>query len=103
MITNKNSFDILNDEKLNKSFLNATLNDIYIKCKIYKGNFYADSFNYFPITEDFEVFHDLYNIQNEKSIDHFYSNNFAENLKKNITDLKKFNKVFLLGSSQGAN
>ena len=84
MITNKNSFDILNDEKLNKSFLSATLNDINIKCKIYKGNFYADSFNYFPITEDFEVFHDLYKIQNENSINHFYSNNFAENLKKNI-------------------
>ena len=103
MITDKNSFDILNDEKLNKSFLSATLNDIDIKCKIYKGNFYADSFNYFPITEDFEVFHDLYKIQNENSINHFYSNNFAENLKKNITDLKKFNNVFLLGSSPGDN
>ena len=103
MITNKNSFDILNDEKLNKSFLSATLNDINIKCKIYKGNFYADSFNYFPITEDFEVFHDLYKIQNENSIDHFYSNNFAENLKKNITDLKKLNNVYLLGSSPGDN
>ena len=103
MITNKTSFDILNDEKLNKSFLSATLKDIDINCKIYKGNFFADSFNYFPITEDFEVFHDLYKIQNENSINHFYSNNFAENLKNNITSLKKFNDVYLLGSSPGDN
>ena len=103
MITNKNSFDILNDEKLNKSFLSATLKDLDINCKIYKGSFFADSFNYFPITEDFEVFHDLYKIQNGNSINHFYSNNFAENLKKNITDLKKLNNVYLLGSSPGDN
>jgi len=103
MITNKNSFDILNDEKLKKSFLNATLKKIDINCKIYKGNFFADSFNYFPITEDFEVFHDLYKIQNENFINHFYSNNFTENFKKNITDLKKFNNVYLLGSSPGDN
>jgi len=103
MITNKNSFDILNDEKLNKSFLSATLNEIDINCKIYKGNFYADSFNYYPITEDFEVFHDLYKIQNDNSIDHFYSDNFVENLKKNLTNLKNFNDVYLLGSSPGDN
>ena len=89
MITNKNSFDILNDEKLNKSFLSSTLNDIDIKCKIYKGNFYADSFNYFPITEDFEVFHDLYKIQNGNSINHFYSNSFEKNLKKKYYRFKK--------------
>ena len=103
MITNKNSFEILNDEKLNKSFLSATLRDININCKIYKGNFFADSFNYFPITEDFEVFHDLYKIQNDNSIDHFYSDNFVENLKKNLTNLKNFNDVYLLGSSPGDN
>ena len=47
MITNKNSFDILNDERLNKSFLSATLNDLDISCKIYKGNFYAIDPNLF--------------------------------------------------------
>ena len=41
MITNKNSFDILNDERLNKSFLSATLNDLDINCKIFKGIFYV--------------------------------------------------------------
>ena len=103
MITNKNSFDILNDERLNKSFLSATLNDLDISCKIYKGNFYADSFNYFPITEDFEAFQDLYKIQNENSINHLYSDNFFDNFKKKITDLKKINNVYLLGSSPGDN
>ena len=103
MITNKNSFDILNDERLNKSFLSATLNDLDISCKIYKGNFFADSFNYFPITENFEAFQDLYKIQNENSINHFYSDNFFDNLKKKITDLKKINNVYLLGSSPGDN
>ena len=83
MITNKNSFDILNDERLNKSFLSATLNDLDISCKIYKGIFYADSFNYFPITENFEAFRDLYKIQNENSINHLYNDNFFDNFKKN--------------------
>jgi len=103
MITNKNSFDILNDESLNKSFLNATLKDLNINCKIYKGNFFSDSFNYFPITENFEVFHDLYKIQNENSLDHFYSKNFVDNLKNNLAGFKSFSNIFLLGSSPGDN
>ena len=103
MIINKNSFDILNDKLLNKAFLSASLNDLDINCKIYKGSFFADSFNYFPITENFEVFHDLYKIKNENSLDYIYSKNFSDNLKNNLSNFKNINDVYLLGSSPADN
>ena len=39
MLINKNVNEILKNEKLNKSFLSARLNDLKINCKIFKGNF----------------------------------------------------------------
>ena len=36
-IINKSKNEIINDEKINKSFLHARLNDLGINCKIYNG------------------------------------------------------------------
>ncbi len=103
MIINKSIFDIQNDQKLNEAFSSATLNDLDIDCKIYQGSFFADSFNYFPVTEDFEVFQELYKKQDDNSLNHFYNKNFVDNFKKNFTSFKNINEVYLLGSSPGDN
>ena len=102
-IANKTKLEILNDENLNNSFLNANLNDLKINCKIYKGNFYCDSFNYLPITEKMETFEDLYNWQVDNSISHFYSKEFLDYFNKNKQNFPIIENAYVLGSSPGDN
>ena len=103
MIKNISKFDIKNDEKLKKSFLSAKLKELDVNCNIYNGNFFADSFNCFPITESFEVFQELYQKENENSFKHFFTKKFLNNFQENSNSLKKINHVYLLGSSPGDN
>ena len=45
-------------EKTNKYydlFVNAKFKDLPIICNIFKGNFFSDSFYYFPISENNEI------------------------------------------------
>ena len=51
---------IVKNETLNKLFLSAILKDINEECKILKGDFYLDSFNYFPVTCNFKTFYELF-------------------------------------------
>ena len=52
--------DILSDSSISSNFLSVYNNRLKLDCKIYKGNFYSDSYNYFPITKDEKTFLDLY-------------------------------------------
>lgn len=102
-IINKSKNEIINDEKINKSFLHARLNDLGINCKIYNGNFFSDSFNYFPITEKFETFKDLYNWQVNNSVNHFFSEKLSKYIIENKNKFRVINNTYLLGSSPGNN
>ena len=99
----KNKSDILNDNKLNNCFLSAKLNNLDIECNIFKGNFYSDSFNYFPITENYETFPELFNWQVDNSLDHIFNEDFNNHLKEKINQFKIIENVFVLGSSPGDN
>jgi len=99
----KNKSDILNDNKLNNCFLSAKLNNLDIECNIFKGNFYSDSFNYFPITENYETFPELFNWQVDNSLDHIFNDDFNYQLKEKINEFKIIENVFVLGSSPGDN
>ena len=52
IIKNLNEHDIIQDKKINSLFLSALNGKLRIKCKILKSDFYLDSFNYFPITDN---------------------------------------------------
>lgn len=103
MIKDINESYILQNESLNNSFKSADLRDISENCKILNTKFYLDSFNYFPITENYETFHHLFKRQNDDTMDHFYTQNFFENLVKKEKNFKIFENCFVLGSSPGDN
>ena len=51
-IKNLSNLDIIKNENVSTRFLSVNLEKIVRNYKIYKGEFYLDSFNYFPITND---------------------------------------------------
>ena len=103
MLVDVNKLEIFEDEQLNNLFSSAFLKDINKKCKILNTNFYLDSFNYFPISENFQTFHKLFKRQDENSIDHFYTKEFYKSLINNKNEFKKIKNSFVLGSSPADN
>ena len=102
MINDINSNKIKNDKNLSNLFVNANFGELSINCNILKGNFFSDSFYYFPITENNETFSSLFN-RDLNNISHFYSQKFFDNLKDNKNSLKNFKELFVLGSNAGNN
>ena len=90
---------IIKNKSLNTLFLSAIMKDINEECKILNGNFYIDSFNYFPITTNYNTFYELFKREDDNSIEHFYSENFYKNLIDDSKNFKKFENLFILGSS----
>lgn len=101
-ITDKKSENIKNDNKLNSMFLNA-VDEHKHTCNILKGNFYLDSYNYFPITEDFYTFLDTFSWGDKKKYKHFYSKKFTNNFKIKKNEFKKLSGIYVLGSSPDNN
>ena len=95
--------NILSDKNINNLFLSASLKEINEQCKILKGDFFLDSFYYFPITNNYETFHGLFKRQDDNSIKHFYKENFYNNLREKEKDFKVFDNCFVLGSSPADN
>ena len=102
MIIDINSTKIKNDKHLSNLFVNANFSNLSINCNILKGNFFSDSFYYFPITENNETFSSLFN-RELNNTSHFYSQKFFDNFKINKNSLKTFNQLFILGSNAGNN
>ena len=102
-IKNLNKFDIENNENIDSKFLSTELEKISKNCKFYKGDFYLDSFNYFPITNDNFCFLDLFSWKERSEYDHFFTKKFYSDFKKNKNKAKVFNDVVVLGSSPGNN
>ncbi len=102
MITDINSNKIKSDNSLSNLFSNASFSNLSIKCNILKGNFFSDSFYYFPITENNETFTSLFR-RDLNNISHFYSQKFFDNFKDNKNKLKNFKELYILGSNAGNN
>ena len=83
-------------------FVNANFSNLSINCNILKGNFFSDSFYYFPITENNETFSSLFT-RDLNNISHFYSQKFFDNFKDNRNSLKNFKELYILGSNAGNN
>ena len=102
MIVDINSAKIKKDKRLSNLFVNANFSNLSINCNMLQGNFYSDSFYYFPITENNETFSSLFN-RNLSNTSHYYSQKFFDNFKRNKNSLKNFKELFILGSNAGNN
>jgi len=103
MLKNLGNNEIITDKKINNSFLSATINDLSQNCKIYSGNFYLDSFNYFPITFGNQTFIEIYKRESNNSIKHFYTDKFFKDFNDKKNKFKSFNARYILGSNPGDN
>lgn len=103
MIKNIKESEIIQNSGLNKLFSSASLNDLNQQCKFFNGEFYLDSFNYFPINNNYKTFYDLFKRENENSLDHFYTEEFYKNLLEKKNKFKVIKNKFVLGSSPADN
>ena len=102
MIVDINSTKIKNDKNLSNLFVNANFSNLSINCNILQGNFYSDSFYYFPITENNKTFSSLFT-RDINNTSHFYSQKFFDSFKENKKSLKNFKDIYILGSNAGNN
>lgn len=102
-IKNLKNSDIIKNKTLNSKFLSANLEKLKINCKIYKGDFYVDSFNFFPITTENFSFLELFAWNKKSKFKHFYTKDFFTNFSNNRNNSKKFENVIVLGSSPANN
>jgi capsular polysaccharide biosynthesis protein len=103
MLKDVKKSEIFQNKKLNNSFSSASLNEINQQCKIFNGDFYLDSFNYFPVSRDYETFYSLFKRDDDNSIDHFYTEEFYKNLIDKKSKFKTIKNSFVLGSSPADN
>ena len=94
---------IVEDPELNSKFIFSKHNDLDINCNILTKKFYLDSHNYFPITEEFFSFLDVFTWGEKLKYQNFFSENFMNHFKKNIKNFKSLSDVFVLGSSSSDN
>ena len=102
MIIDINSSKVKNDKRLSNLFVNANFDNLSINCNILQGNFYSDSFYYFPITENNKTFSSLFT-RDINNTSHFYSQKFFDSFKENKKSLKNFKDIYILGSNAGNN
>ena len=102
MIIDINHRKIKTDNRLSNLFLNANFSNLSINCNTLKGNFYSDSFYYFPVTENNETFSSLFT-RDLNNNSHFYSQKFFDNFKANKKSIKNFKELYILGSNAGNN
>ncbi|MDC0058183.1 glycosyltransferase family 61 protein, partial [Pelagibacteraceae bacterium] len=103
MIENISLSDLEKNKDLNKSFLTVKLENINQSCTYYQGNFYLDSFNYYPITEDYKSFDELFIRLNKNSIEHYHSDTFYKKFKDKLNNIKVFKNCCVIGSNPGNN
>ena len=102
-IIDKKIPEIKENKKLNSIFINSFNPDFKLTCNILSKNFFLDSHNYFPVTEDFYTFSDFFSWGSLLKYENFFSKNFEENFNKNLNNFKLLSDVFVLGSSSTDN
>ena len=88
MLKNISLKKIKEDNEIKSKFINANFNDLNINCNILSSDFYCDSFNYFPITEESNVFLELFSRDLTTNNNHFLGKNFYSSFLKKKKILK---------------
>ena len=94
--------DIKNNPDVNSRFLTVSIKTVLPNYKIYKGDFYLDSFNYFPITKDNFSF-GLFRWKANSDYNHFFTKKFYSIFKRDMNNFKVFNNVVVIGASPNNN
>ena len=102
MLIDINPDKIKNNNSYTDLFFNTKYSDLPITCNTLKGNFFSDSFYYFPITDNNETFSKLY-LRDFNNLSHFYTEKFFNTFIEKKENLKSFNNVYILGSNSGNN
>lgn len=102
-ILDKKINEIIEQKNLTNKFSFSTNKLLDITCNILDTNFYLDSHNYFPITDELYSFAEIFCWGDELKYQNFFSTNFEKNFEKNFKNFKKYSNVFLLGSSSNDN
>ncbi len=102
MIIDVNLDKIKSNKYFSDLFVNAKFNKLNLNCNTLQGDFFSDSFHYFPITKNNETFSTLY-LRSFSNITHFYNQKFFDNFSDNKNTLKSFDDIFVLGSNAGNN
>ena len=91
-----------NEKFFSDLFINANFKSLSLNCNILRGNFFSDSFHYFPITAKNETFSSLY-MRDFSNFSHFYSKKFFDNFNDKKNSFKSFSDIYMLGSNSGNN
>ena len=103
IIKNLNEQDIIRDKNINSLFLSVLNNNLRINCKILKSDFFLDSFNYFPITDNNFSFKNVFRWGISSRYNNFYTKSFSTNFFERRKNFKNFSDVVILGSSPSNN
>ena len=98
-IKDLNELDIINNIKINSNFISVDHEKLKIICKIYNGSFYADSYNYFPITNHNNTFKNLYTWGQPTKYSNFYKKEFFNKFNISKKKFKVFKNSIVIGSS----
>ena len=98
-----------------KKYLSSNSNLVFLKhvsvinqslkleARLLKGDFFLDSFNYFPITKENYSFGDFFSWGDSNKYKNFYTKNFFNIFDKKKNSFKKYENVYVLGSSSFGN
>ena len=102
-INDLTSKDIINNNNINSHFLSVNHKKINITCKFYVKNFYIDSFNFFPISEENNTFSNLFIWGENNKYNNFFTKSFENQFNQEKINFKKFYNSIVLGSSVSDN
>lgn len=103
IIKNIKNSDIEKNKKLSSNFFSVNNKQLKIDCKFYKGIFFIDSFNYFPISEKGNVFEEIFSWGDKSKYNIFKKKFFSDNFQEKKNQFKNFSNSLILGSSSNDN
>ena len=94
-----NSKDIIKNKNVNSLFVSTHSEKFNLDCNFLSGNFYLDTFNYFPISLNNNTFSDLFSWEQKDKYANFYKEKFYKDFNEKKNELKFFSDTIILGSS----
>jgi len=94
-----NSKDIIKNKNINSLFVSTHSEKFNLDCNFLSGNFYLDTFNYFPISLNNNTFSDLFSWEQKDKYANFYNEKFYKDFNEKKNELKLFSNTIILGSS----
>tara|TARA_Y100001970_G_C14231403_1_gene858868 strand:- start:1314 stop:2354 length:1041 start_codon:yes stop_codon:yes gene_type:complete len=102
-IIDKSIKNIHDDPDLNVHFNSAKNNNLDINCNFLNDNFYIDAHNFFPISEDYFSFLELFSWGDKSKYNIFYTDSFINNFEANLNEFSHLSEIVVLGSSSNDN